>query len=369
MSSQVKLNIARKQVYDISIQNNLHQAIAEHLAPYKSTSRLFFITHPSIDHYYGQTIKDQLERAKFETHFLYVPEGENSKSLEFFDELCTKLLAKNIERKDVIIALGGGVIGDLAGFVASACLRGVNFIQMPTTLLAQVDASIGGKTGINHAAGKNLIGAFYQPKRVLVDPMFLKSLEPRQLRSGLAEVLKYGVIWDEQLFTYLDTHSHALAELSVTKYPDHWQHIIQRSCEIKAHIVQEDETEQGLRAILNYGHTIGHGIEAALGYGTYLHGEAIALGMKAANDIAVHNNLLSTADANKVTDLLSKLGFDLRLKESKVDEILSYMKNDKKRQAAAHRFILATKIGQVQMQTVTDEREIKAAIKRLMEKT
>eukprot|EP01047_Picozoa_sp_COSAG01_P004939 COSAG01_NODE_165_length_23303_cov_269.524953_2_plen_372_part_00 len=366
MSETFSLQLTRDLSYKILIEDGLCLRLADVLKQAHKNARFFLITHPNIHELHGKTLVSHLEQAGLKCHVLTVAEGESSKSLTVYHELLSELLAAQVERHDVILALGGGVIGDLAGFVASSCLRGLPFYQIPTTLLAQVDASIGGKTGINHASGKNLIGAFYQPQSVLVDPLLLGTLDPRQLRSGLAEVIKYGVIWDADLFAFLEEHVAALAKLKVMDCPDLWQHLIQRSGAIKAHIVQEDEQEQGLRAILNYGHTVGHGIESAFGYGHFLHGEAVALGMLAANELAQQVAGFPEADAQRIRNLLAGFGFKRYIPACDAGTVLAPMKQDKKRLAAAHRFVLPSKIGQVALNVIEGDSQVLTCIKNLM---
>jgi 3-dehydroquinate synthase len=248
-----------------------------------------------------------------------------------------------------MVALGGGVIGDMTGFAAATWLRGVNFVQVPTTLLAMVDASIGGKTGVNHPQGKNLIGAFYQPKLVLIDPSVLKTLPVREFRAGMAEVIKYGVIWDAQLFQQLED-SDNLASFSQID-GQLLQTIITKSCQAKADVVSKDEKEAGLRAILNYGHTIAHGIESLTGYTRINHGEAVAMGMVAAGAIAVKLGMWTEAENQRQTALIAKAGLETQIPPLNPDQMIEMLTADKKVKDGKVRFILPTAIGQV---TISD---------------
>src|SRR5207249_2417558 len=258
---------------------------------------------------------------------------------------CYDQLAEHrLERKSFVVALGGGVVGDLAGFVAATYLRGIDFVQVPTTLLAQVDSSVGGKVGVNLKAGKNLVGAFHQPRLVLCDLDTLHSLPAREFRSGLAEVIKYGIIYDAALFKRLEQDMAGLLKGD----PETLSQVVARCCEIKAQIVAEDETENGLRAILNFGHTIGHAIEAVCGYGAYLHGEAIAIGQVAAARLSAQFGL-PPADVDRIADLFrrAQLPTNIRLNARQRARLFAAMRLDKKVSAGQIRFVLAKRIGKV----------------------
>lgn len=368
MSSPIDLKLEKKQAYQIVIKPNLITEIDEQLKRLNlKTNRIFIITHPSLNQLYGNKLRQRLESSGYSCDVLEVPEGEKSKSMTVVEKLLLMLLQKQVERNDMVLSLGGGVIGDLAGFVASITLRGIQFVQVPTSLLAQVDASIGGKTGVNHKIGKNLIGSFYQPLKVCIDPLVLQSLDQRQLRSGFAEVIKYAVIWDKEFFDYIEKNMHIWTSFNISKHKDQWLYIIKRSCEIKAQVVSEDETEKGVRAILNYGHTIGHAIEAEFKFNGYLHGEAIALGICVANIIAQKIGGLDMNDAQRIKKMLKDIGFNLILRPCKIDNLLQYLRSDKKRLDSKHRFILPTKIGQVKIQTLNDEQLIYDSIEKIME--
>ena len=282
-----------------------------------------------------------------------LPDGEQHKNLERYKELLDFLIAKRHNRSTTLIALGGGVVGDLTGFAAATFQRGVNFIQIPTTLLAQVDSSVGGKTAVNHAAGKNLIGAFHQPRCVLADTSVLKSLGPREFQAGLAETLKYGIIADAVFFAWLETSANALMKRNAKTLSE----AIRRSCEIKAEVVAEDETETGVRAILNFGHTFGHAIEALTNYRTYLHGEAVAIGMVMAADLSMRQGWLAASAAQRIKQAIA--AFDLPVTPASVtpEDMLREMGMDKKVVDGTLRLVLCTGIGEV---VVTQEIDLSA---------
>jgi 3-dehydroquinate synthase len=306
---------------------------------------------------YGERARASLEGAGFKVAPVTVPEGERSKSLAALQELYGAFAAAALDRGSAVVALGGGVVGDLAGFAAATYLRGIAFVQVPTTLLAQVDASVGGKTGIDLPAGKNLVGAFHQPRLVLADLGTLATLPETEFRSGLAEVVKYGVIADPELFAFLEGKREAV----LGRRPEALERIVARSCEIKADIVTQDERESGLRAVLNYGHTVGHAVEAVAGYGRYLHGEAVAIGMAAAGALARAQGRLSAPDAERIEALLQALGLPVRLRAPLAAEaLLAAMRLDKKARGGELRFVLARSIGEVELAAVPAEEVARA---------
>jgi 3-dehydroquinate synthase len=275
---------------------------------------------------------------------IVLPDGEAHKNLETVNGIYDRLMAGKYDRKTTLVALGGGVIGDITGFVAATYQRGVPFLQIPTTLLAQVDSSVGGKTGVNHALGKNMIGAFYQPVCVLADSDVLKSLPDREIKAGLAEVLKYGLIIDSPFFDWLEAHAAAVSRLA----PAELTRAVRRCCEIKADVVARDEREGGLRALLNLGHTFGHAIETATGYGTWLHGETVAMGMVMASDLSRRLGWLDGTDAQRVRQVLeNKYGMPvIPPADISVEQYLDLMASDKKAEQGQIRFILLKAIGQ-----------------------
>ena len=279
--------------------------------------------------------------------------------METWNQILTALLANNHTRNSILIALGGGVIGDVAGFAASAYQRGIKFIQVPTTLLSQVDSSVGGKTAINHPLGKNMIGAFYQPQAVVIDINCLKTLPPRELSAGLAEVIKYGIIMDSEFFNWLETHIDDLLNLDV----DALSYCIYHCCKLKAQVVAADETEQDMRAILNLGHTYGHAIEAELGYGNWLHGEAVSVGMLMAAQTAKLLSKLTDKDIERIKNLLIKAKLPVKRPERMtIESYIPHMLRDKKVLSGQIRLVLPTKIGAVEVIDVVDKQLILEAI-------
>jgi 3-dehydroquinate synthase len=284
-------------------------------------------------------------------HTYSVPSGEASKNREQFWELCTWMIAGGVERRDTLLALGGGVVGDLAGFAAASVLRGITFVQLPTTLLAMVDAAIGGKTGINHPLGKNLVGAFHQPRMVLADTLTLHTLAPRELCAGWAEVIKHGMIRSAPLFAMLEEHAAELGAASAapTTLPEPLtSDIIRKAAGVKVDVVNADEREQGVRIVLNYGHTLGHALEAATGYGRLLHGEAVAIGMHAAAGIAVALGMLAPDTQERQQRLLAAYGLPTAFPpDIDLAGLLTLTLRDKKVQSKRVRWILPTTIGEV----------------------
>lgn len=298
---------------------------------------------------YGHRVEAALRAAGFQVAPVTVPSGEASKCLEQLGALWDAFAGAALDRGSAVVALGGGMVGDLAGFAAATYLRGIPFVQVPTTLLAQVDASVGGKTAIDLPAGKNLVGAFHQPRLVLMDLETLSSLPDRDFRAGMAEVIKYGVIWDPQLFSDLEANRDAL----LRHQPDVLGDVIARCCEIKAEVVGQDERESGLRAILNYGHTIGHAVERVGGFDAYQHGEAISVGMAAAGWLSQRLAGLDGPGAGRITTLLEEYGLPVRAREPLPEEaLMAAMLRDKKTRDGELRFVLAERIGAVRTVTV-----------------
>ena len=326
------------------------------------TRKLAIISNPQVHTRYGKIVEKSLKQAGFVTLTHLMGDGERAKSLKTAERAWSFLIANRFERGDAIVALGGGVVGDLAGFVAACFQRGINFVQIPTTLLAQIDSSVGGKTAVNHPLGKNLIGAFHQPKAVIIDPSVLRTLPPRELRAGMYEALKYGVIWDRALFDFIRDNQ-ASAEAFAPKV---LAHIIQRSCEIKAEVVTQDERESGLRKILNYGHTIGHALEAVTQYRRLKHGEAVGYGMKAAANIAMKAGLLASDERQAIEIGVEALGRLPQINDLQVPEILTAMTLDKKASQGKVPLILPTRIGKVVVSNEIAPAVIRAAVKELL---
>jgi 3-dehydroquinate synthase len=285
-------------------------------------------------------------RAALAPHFaqlttVSLPDGEVYKDWSTLNRVFDHLLGNRCDRQTVVFALGGGVVGDLAGFAAASYMRGVPFVQVPTTLLAQVDSSVGGKTAINHPLGKNMIGAFYQPQRVVCDLDVLTTLPQRELSAGLAEVIKYGPVADADFLDWIEAHLDAL----LAREPQALMHAVRRCCELKAQIVGMDEREQGLRAILNFGHTFGHAIEAGVGYGAWLHGEAIGCGMVMASDLSVRLGLMPRAFLARMRRLIERAGLPVRAPDLGVERWLELMRVDKKAEGGEIRFIVIEALG------------------------
>ena len=314
----------------------------ELILPHLPQKRVMVVTNTVVAPLYLAQLKATLEAAEVAVAQVVLPDGEACKNWETLNLIFDALLTQRAERKTTLIALGGGVIGDMTGFAAASYQRGVPFIQIPTTLLSQVDSSVGGKTGINHPLGKNMIGAFYQPKVVLADTDTLKTLPARELSAGLAEVIKYGLIWDADFLAWLETNMDRLRALDPTTIT----HAIYRSCEIKAQVVGQDEREGGIRAILNLGHTFGHAIETGMGYGNWLHGEAVAAGMVMAAETSRRMGWLSEADVARMRALIRVAGLPDVAPDLGADTYLEYMGHDKKVEGGKMRFVLLKKLGE-----------------------
>ena len=303
--------------------------------------RVALVTNPVVEARWGRAARASLEGSGIRVDSLQVPDGEEAKSLRTLESLLGALLERRLDRTACIVALGGGVVGDLAGFAAAVYQRGIAFVQVPTTLLAQVDSSVGGKTGVNHRLGKNMIGAFWQPRRVLIDTDTLSTLPPRELRAGFAEVAKYGLIRDAGFFSWLEGNLERVLGLD----PEAIGHAIEVSCRTKAAVVGADERETGERALLNLGHTFGHAIEAGLGYGPWLHGEAVAAGMVLAARFSQRLGWLATSDVARVEALLARAGLPVEPPALGAQRWLELMGRDKKVAHGQLRLVLLRSIG------------------------
>jgi 3-dehydroquinate synthase len=313
--------------------------------------KILIVSNPQIWKQYGETVSNSLVAAGFDVARCILPAGERYKTLRSIEKIFDSALAHRLERSSTMVALGGGVIGDMTGFAAASWLRGIAVVQIPTTLLSMVDASIGGKTGVNHPQGKNLIGAFHQPKLVLIDPETLNTLPVREFRAGMAEVIKYGIIWDADLFEQLEDSS----RIDQRRYfsTELLMDMLRRSCQAKVDVVSQDEKESGLRAILNYGHTIGHAIESLTHYRMFNHGEGVGLGMIAIGNIAARLELWSDDCRDRQFRLIRKVGLPTQLPASfETEAVLEMLTADKKVQAGRVRFIMPKGIGTVE---ITDE--------------
>lgn len=348
MSSLVKVKVKPETVengYDICIGSNIFEQLIEELARLKPTCQILLVSNDHIYGLYGLSLNEGLLQKGFQILTYLVPEGEEYKSWHEAEKILTTMLENGFNRDAVVLALGGGVIGDLAGFVAAIYQRGIALIQLPTTLLAQVDSSVGGKVAVNHPLGKNMIGAFYQPLGVWADLNTLKTLPEREWIAGLSEIVKYGIIWDANFFNLLEKNIDKLRNREL----EFFQRLIVRCCEIKAEIVGKDEKEQGLRTILNFGHTFGHALEKITEYRVYRHGEAVAIGMFWAAKLAVNMQLFSQKDLERLEGVLKEIGLPIRFPVVKPGDILEAVFLDKKVRKKELVFVLPRKIGQVEI--------------------
>lgn len=357
----LKVELGEKS-YPIFIGLDSLEKLGEMLKIYDLAQQVMVITDANVHKFYAETIHETLKPHLKSFQIIKIRSGEKSKSLSIVNHIITQMLEQGYDKKAVVLAFGGGVVGDVAGFVASVYKRGIRLVQVPTTLLAQVDSSIGGKTGVNHNLGKNLIGTIYQPKMVWSDPTLLKTLPRREIICGLGEIIKYGIIQDAQLFNLIEESLDEILALDL----DLIQDIIKRCCEIKADIVAYDEYETGLRMILNFGHTVGHALEAVSDYKKLSHGEAVLLGMLAESKMAVTSELLSTAEFHRIKNLIAR--FDLKGKAKNLDstKIIDFMQNDKKALAGNLRFVLPEKIGKVCVVENVKSRLIKTGLKQIL---
>ena len=342
---EIKVNLGERS-YKILVDSGILKDIGKTLKDYHLGKKATIITNPLVGDIYQDVVKDSLVKEGYEVAIAQVPDGEEYKSLEWAAKLYDELLKHKRDRYSFILALGGGVIGDLAGFVASTYMRGIPFIQIPTSLLAQVDASIGGKVAVNHPLGKNLIGSFYQPRLVYTDLAVLKTLAHRELIAALAEVIKYGIIKDRELFYYLETSIDKIKALNLYAL----KRIITICARNKAELVSLDEKEEkGIRFIINYGHTIGHALEVLTKYKIYRHGEAVSVGMVAAAKIARKMGILNEEGERRQIELLERAGLPTRIKDIVPSKIIKVLARDKKVKEGKIRFVLTTEIGKVEM--------------------
>jgi 3-dehydroquinate synthase len=335
--------------YDIHIGTGLlSQASTWQGLP--QAQRAVIVSNAAVDGLHGSALRRALAAHYSSVSTLLLPDGEAHKTWPTLNLIFDHLLAHNCDRHTVLFALGGGVVGDMTGFAAATYMRGVPFVQVPTTLLAQVDSSVGGKTAINHPAGKNMIGAFYQPARVVCDLATLATLPDRELRAGLAEVIKYGPIADADFLAWLEAHMPAL----LARDPQALATAVQRSCEIKAWVVGQDERESGLRAVLNFGHTFGHAIETGLGYGQWLHGEAVGCGMVLASALSAELGLVDAPFVTRMQSLIAQAGLPVRAPHMPLARWFDLMRVDKKAQAGEIRFVVINSPGKASLQRAPD---------------
>ena len=336
---------------------------AQRYAPYVTSRSVAVVTNNIVASLYLEPVQRALEQAGARVVPVLIEDGERAKAWGTLDRVIDALLAARCGRDSLILALGGGVVGDLAGFAAAIYQRGIGYIQVPTTLLAQVDSSVGGKTAINHARGKNMVGAFHQPLAVIADVATLDTLPDRELRAGIAEVIKHGFVLDAQFVDWLEANIGKLLARDRTAL----SHAVRRSCELKAQVVAADERETGLRAILNFGHTFGHAIEAGLGYGEWLHGEAVAAGMAMAAELSVRTGTLRREDADRVTALIARAGLPVRGPKLLLEQYLELMQVDKKVSGGRLRFILLEGLGRASLHGDLDPRLVRESIAAAMQ--
>lgn len=344
------------QLGERSYPINISDTFSPLLPVLAAKKQVVVISNPTVAPLYLDTVQALFGQTKVQ-HFL-LPDGEAYKTLESFEQILSFLLQQQISRDVLLVALGGGVIGDLTGFVAACYQRGVSFIQIPTTLLSQVDSSVGGKTAVNHPLGKNMIGAFQQPQVVLTDMSQLNTLPERELSAGLAEVIKYALLGDVEFLEWLETHMEAL----VARDPAVLAEAVYRSCAHKARIVANDEKEQGERALLNLGHTFGHAIESYLGYGEWLHGEAVATGMVMAADLSQRMGWISAEDVERTKNIISRANLPIVCPQIPLDQFLAYMAHDKKVLNGQLRLVLMKQLGQAIITKEFDLELMKQAI-------
>jgi len=353
--SKIKVDL-KEASYEIIIGSGCIKDLPLHIKKYKP-SKIIVITDSNVNYVYGGVIKKVLKN--FDYTFVVIPPGEEFKTLYTASAVYDQLLKNNVNRDSLIVAFGGGVVGDLSGFVASTYMRGIPYLNVPTTLLAQVDSSIGGKTGVDHSIGKNLIGSFYQPKAVLTDVQFLRSLPSREIKTGLAEVLKYGIIKDKKIFKALDGNPKINDKF--------WEEIVKMCSQIKAGVVEKDEKEtKDIRIALNLGHTFGHAIESLTNYKKFTHGEAVALGIAAASCLSFDLGILPKRDFNSIITLLNKLKFNLNLKGSvSAKAAIKKMQMDKKVKSSKIRIILPSSIGKIVVRDNIALPKIEKALKQI----
>ena len=324
-----------------------------------AASRVVIVTDDNVGPLYAERVRYSIGKRGGEPKTITMPAGEHHKTRETLALVHDRMFELELDRSSLVVALGGGVVGDLAGFAAATYMRGIRYAQIPTTLLASVDSSVGGKTGINHPLGKNMIGAFHQPSVVIIDPATLRTLPEREVRAGMAEVIKYGVIRDAELFAYLETYAAEVASIDEEAI----QHVISRCCTIKAGVVAADEREGGLRAILNYGHTLGHALEAATAYSRYRHGEAVAIGMNLAAKIAHELGMIGGEVVERQAKLIAAFGLPID-PPADVDpeQVVALLKKDKKVRGGKVRFVLPTAIGSVELSDSVPDETIRKAL-------
>ena len=354
---RLRIDLADRS-YDILIGQNLLASVGDHLSHLGQCRRAVIVTNPAINKLYGKILSGGLQSVGLESDCVEIPEGETHKTLADAQTVYDHLIQNQYDRNTLLVALGGGVIGDLTGFIAATFLRGVPYVQVPTTLLSQVDSSVGGKTAVNHPQGKNLIGSFYQPRLVAIDLDTLTSLPPAEFRAGMAEVIKYGIIENHLLFEFLEQNS----EKILAQDTQCLEYIIEASCTIKAKVVERDEHEGSYRMILNFGHTLGHAIEALTGYSQFKHGEAVAIGMVYAAKLSQQLGKCNDEVVQRIEALVEKFDLPTRLPEFSPGEYIESMYRDKKAHDKNIRFILVRGIGTVEIVDRVSEVDIQKAL-------
>jgi 3-dehydroquinate synthase len=363
-NEKLKVELGPDRSYEIIIGSNNLDQFGAHLKSLQLGNSVFIVTTPVINRLYGKQLLNSLTVAGFNSQdilLVQVPDGEQSKSVEQWLQLIDKLYQfdRQLHRQVLLINFGGGVVGDLGGYVAASYRRGINYVQLPTTLLSHVDSAVGGKVGIDFSRAKNLIGSFYQPQLVWADIALLKTLDERQIRSGLAEVIKYGVISDPELFVFVEEHYRDILSLDIKAL----HHVVKTSYAIKLQLVEADELDQkGVRVKLNFGHTVGHAIEAAAGYALYTHGEAVAAGMLCAAEIARQLGIFPQAELSRLESLLLKTGLPVKVEGVELEQIMDSLLHDKKFVRGKNRFVLPTGIGQVQTREAIPDELIRRVI-------
>ena len=350
----VQVNLGSRS-YPIHVKSGLLKQTASILSDQNHGQKWVIISQYNLMELFGFDLMTELNESGFNCDYITLPVGEASKSLNEFSRVISQMVEFGCDRKTTILALGGGVVGDVSGFVASSFMRGIDYYQIPTTLLAMVDSAIGGKTGINIAEGKNLVGAIYQPKGVLIDPVILESLSKEEVMAGLGEVIKYGAIWDKAFLIDISTW---LEDIDSFPFED----AIRKSCKIKAEVVSKDEREGDLRRILNFGHTIGHALESHLGYGKIRHGEAVALGMKCAGFISQKLNLLSKEELSTLNQTINRLPLP-QLPHINGNHLMPFIKTDKKSEKGVLNFVLLDGLGNAISSTDVTEALIQESLK------
>ncbi len=357
----VEVEPGNKLTYPIHLQAGLLTQLGPLLKAAGFAAKALLVTNPTVAKWHLAPAQKSLAAAGIKASVALVPDGENYKTLQSAELLYDAALKAGLDRHSPVLALGGGVIGDLAGFVAATYQRGVSLVQIPTTLLAQVDSSVGGKVAVNHPAGKNMIGAFYQPAFVLIDPETLNTLPARELIAGMAEVIKYGVIWDREFFAYLEAHLPQALSLEPTVIP----RVIEQCCKIKALIVGQDEREHGVRTLLNLGHTVGHALESITNYEVYRHGEAVAIGMAAAGYLAEELGWWSSSTNQRMLQLLRRTGLPLLIPGFNSSSLMELIAHDKKSLGNTVRWVLPRELGRAEICPQVPDELVRRVLERM----